>query len=129
MMYRKVLKRYLDYIWVTSEVFPVTGWVSDWATSIKNESFFVFRVLYDMLFYFIVIIIVLNLIFGVIIDTFADLRYNVYPDFQGTHDVLYTYTVPGNQSAHDKLNQIRINYTFIHHSNKPCFEILCREWR
>ncbi len=27
-----------------------------------------------MLFYFIVIIIVLNLIFGVIIDTFADLR-------------------------------------------------------
>lgn len=29
---------------------------------------------YDLLFYFIVIIIVLNLIFGVIIDTFADLR-------------------------------------------------------
>ena len=27
-----------------------------------------------MMFYFIVIIIVLNLIFGVIIDTFADLR-------------------------------------------------------
>jgi inositol 1,4,5-triphosphate receptor type 1 len=33
-----------------------------------------FRIIYDMLFYFIVIIIVLNLIFGVIIDTFADLR-------------------------------------------------------
>ena len=32
------------------------------------------RVLYDLLFFFIVIIIVLNLIFGVIIDTFADLR-------------------------------------------------------
>lgn len=32
------------------------------------------RVIYDLLFYFIVIIIVLNLIFGVIIDTFADLR-------------------------------------------------------
>lgn len=32
------------------------------------------RVVYDLLFYFIVIIIVLNLIFGVIIDTFADLR-------------------------------------------------------
>jgi len=31
-------------------------------------------VVYDLLFYFIVIIIVLNLIFGVIIDTFADLR-------------------------------------------------------
>lgn len=29
---------------------------------------------YDLLFFFIVIIIVLNLIFGVIIDTFADLR-------------------------------------------------------
>ena len=32
------------------------------------------RVFYDLLFFFIVIIIVLNLIFGVIIDTFADLR-------------------------------------------------------
>ena len=32
------------------------------------------RVVYDLLFFFIVIIIVLNLIFGVIIDTFADLR-------------------------------------------------------
>jgi len=31
-------------------------------------------VIYDLLFFFIVIIIVLNLIFGVIIDTFADLR-------------------------------------------------------
>lgn len=30
--------------------------------------------IYDMLFFFVVIIIVLNLIFGVIIDTFADLR-------------------------------------------------------
>ena len=35
---------------------------------------FAARVVYDLLFYFIVIIIVLNLIFGVIIDTFADLR-------------------------------------------------------
>ena len=32
------------------------------------------RVIYDMLFFFVVIIIVLNLIFGIIIDTFADLR-------------------------------------------------------
>lgn len=32
------------------------------------------RVFYDLMFFFIVIIIVLNLIFGVIIDTFADLR-------------------------------------------------------
>ncbi|KAJ3609453.1 hypothetical protein NHX12_023974, partial [Muraenolepis orangiensis] len=40
----------------------------------KNDVLFPARVLYDLLFYFIVIIIVLNLIFGVIIDTFADLR-------------------------------------------------------
>uniref|UniRef100_A0A1I8HQ72 Inositol 1,4,5-trisphosphate receptor n=1 Tax=Macrostomum lignano TaxID=282301 RepID=A0A1I8HQ72_9PLAT len=39
-----------------------------------TESRFLLRVLYDLCFYFIVIIIVLNLIFGVIIDTFADLR-------------------------------------------------------
>ncbi|XP_034082094.1 LOW QUALITY PROTEIN: inositol 1,4,5-trisphosphate receptor type 3-like, partial [Gymnodraco acuticeps] len=40
----------------------------------KNEPLFPARVVFDLLFYFIVIIIVLNLIFGVIIDTFADLR-------------------------------------------------------
>lgn len=39
-----------------------------------QEPLFAARVVYDLLFYFIVIIIVLNLIFGVIIDTFADLR-------------------------------------------------------
>lgn len=39
-----------------------------------QEALFVARVVYDLLFFFIVIIIVLNLIFGVIIDTFADLR-------------------------------------------------------
>ena len=39
-----------------------------------EEPFYTARVIYDMLFFFIVIIIVLNLIFGVIIDTFADLR-------------------------------------------------------
>ncbi|CRK96560.1 CLUMA_CG009888, isoform A [Clunio marinus] len=40
----------------------------------SKEPLFMGRVLYDLLFFFIVIIIVLNLIFGVIIDTFADLR-------------------------------------------------------
>ncbi|RZF46806.1 hypothetical protein LSTR_LSTR012029 [Laodelphax striatellus] len=40
----------------------------------SKEPLFVARVVYDLLFFFIVIIIVLNLIFGVIIDTFADLR-------------------------------------------------------
>ncbi|XP_071082812.1 inositol 1,4,5-trisphosphate-gated calcium channel ITPR1-like isoform X3 [Haliotis cracherodii] len=40
----------------------------------SKEPLFVARIVYDLLFFFIVIIIVLNLIFGVIIDTFADLR-------------------------------------------------------
>lgn len=41
----------------------------------EQEGFlFTGRVVYDLLFFFILIIIVLNLIFGVIIDTFADLR-------------------------------------------------------
>lgn len=40
----------------------------------SKEPLFIPRVIYDLLFFFIVIIIVLNLIFGVIIDTFADLR-------------------------------------------------------
>ncbi|CAL9704136.1 unnamed protein product [Knipowitschia caucasica] len=40
----------------------------------KQEPLFAARVVYDLLFFFMVIIIVLNLIFGVIIDTFADLR-------------------------------------------------------
>ncbi|GAU93572.1 hypothetical protein RvY_05495 [Ramazzottius varieornatus] len=41
--------------------------------SFKDPLFFA-RAVYDLLFYFVVIIITLNLIFGVIIDTFADLR-------------------------------------------------------
>ncbi|XP_022655647.1 inositol 1,4,5-trisphosphate receptor type 1-like isoform X5 [Varroa destructor] len=40
----------------------------------SQEPLYFFRVVYDLMFYFIVIVIVLNLIFGVIIDTFADLR-------------------------------------------------------
>lgn len=40
----------------------------------SNEPLYLFRVVYDLLFFFIVIIITLNLIFGVIIDTFGDLR-------------------------------------------------------
>ncbi len=43
-------------------------------TVVPQEPMFPARVVYDLLFFFIVIIIVLNLIFGVIIDTFADLR-------------------------------------------------------
>ncbi|CAF3819449.1 unnamed protein product, partial [Rotaria magnacalcarata] len=40
----------------------------------SQEPLYFFRVIYDMMFFFIVIIITLNLIFGVIIDNFADLR-------------------------------------------------------
>merc|ERR1712013_582033 len=40
----------------------------------SKDPLFMVRVLYDILVFFVVIIIVLNLIFGVIIDTFADLR-------------------------------------------------------
>ena len=40
-----------------------------------QEALFFLRVLYDLSFFFLVIIIIIqNLIFGVIIDTFADLR-------------------------------------------------------
>jgi len=40
----------------------------------SSEPLFLIRFVYDLLFFFIVIIITLNLIFGVIIDTFGDLR-------------------------------------------------------
>ena len=51
------------------------GGIGDVLRSPSNtEPLFPARVIYDMLFFFLVIIIVLNLIFGVIIDTFADLR-------------------------------------------------------
>ena len=38
------------------------------------DPLFAARVVFDLLFFFVLIVIVLNLIFGVIIDTFADLR-------------------------------------------------------
>merc|ERR1712176_226730 len=51
------------------------GGIGDFLKRIsKDHPQFLYRVLYDLLFYFGIIIIVLNLIFGVIIDTFADLR-------------------------------------------------------
>jgi inositol 1,4,5-triphosphate receptor type 1 len=51
------------------------GGIGDFLKRIsKDDPQFLYRVLYDLLFYFGIIIIVLNLIFGVIIDTFADLR-------------------------------------------------------
>ncbi|KAL7671241.1 hypothetical protein ACOME3_006142 [Neoechinorhynchus agilis] len=40
----------------------------------SKEAIYLFRVIYDLMFFFIVIIITLNLIFGVIIDNFADIR-------------------------------------------------------
>ena len=38
------------------------------------DEFFYYRIVYDLTFFVILIVIVLNLIFGVIIDTFGDLR-------------------------------------------------------
>lgn len=40
----------------------------------KDERLFSTRVVYDLAFFFLMIVIVLNLILGIIIDTFADLR-------------------------------------------------------
>lgn len=40
----------------------------------QTEDLYAFRVIYDMAFFFLLIVIVLNLILGIIIDTFADLR-------------------------------------------------------
>ncbi|KAI6214303.1 Inositol 1,4,5-trisphosphate receptor [Aphelenchoides besseyi] len=39
-----------------------------------QEPYFLWRIMYDLSFYIVLIVIVLNLIFGVIIDTFGDLR-------------------------------------------------------
>ncbi|CAD5219928.1 unnamed protein product [Bursaphelenchus okinawaensis] len=39
-----------------------------------QEPYWMWRILYDLSFYIVLIVIVLNLIFGVIIDTFGDLR-------------------------------------------------------
>jgi hypothetical protein len=39
-----------------------------------EEPYFLWRIMYDLSFYIVLIVIVLNLIFGVIIDTFGDLR-------------------------------------------------------
>ena len=44
----------------------------------SSDPLYAGRVAYDMLFFFVLIVIVLNLIFGVIIDTFADLREEKY---------------------------------------------------
>ncbi|KAL3082805.1 hypothetical protein niasHS_010607 [Heterodera schachtii] len=51
------------------------GGIGDVLRSVgPHEPYFIWRILYDMTFYVVLIIIVLNLIFGVIIDTFGDLR-------------------------------------------------------
>ncbi|VDK39237.1 unnamed protein product [Gongylonema pulchrum] len=39
-----------------------------------TEKSFLSRIVYDMAFFIVLIVIVLNLVFGVIIDTFGDLR-------------------------------------------------------
>ncbi|KIH60249.1 transporter, cation channel family protein [Ancylostoma duodenale] len=39
-----------------------------------DENLFYYRIIYDLSFYVVLIVIVLNLVFGVIVDTFGDLR-------------------------------------------------------
>ena len=39
-----------------------------------DEPIYMFRILYDLAFFFIVVVLILNLILGIIIDTFVDLR-------------------------------------------------------
>ncbi|RCN44778.1 transporter, cation channel family protein [Ancylostoma caninum] len=39
-----------------------------------EENLFYYRIIYDLSFYVVLIVIVLNLVFGVIVDTFGDLR-------------------------------------------------------
>ncbi|KAH0616446.1 hypothetical protein JD844_027549 [Phrynosoma platyrhinos] len=66
-----------DVLRKPSKDVSVSSFLNMWYSSfmfVCDEPLFAARVVYDLLFYFIVIIIVLNLIFGVIIDTFADLR-------------------------------------------------------
>lgn len=63
------------WIWaLTSEEQREVRTLPECTISHFQEPLFAARVIYDLLFFFMVIIIVLNLIFGVIIDTFADLR-------------------------------------------------------
>ncbi|KAH0510734.1 Inositol 1,4,5-trisphosphate receptor type 1 [Microtus ochrogaster] len=67
-----VLRKPSKELELGSDLFRVTG--TKGTISHLQEPLFAARVIYDLLFFFMVIIIVLNLIFGVIIDTFADLR-------------------------------------------------------
>ncbi|VDP51034.1 unnamed protein product [Schistosoma curassoni] len=48
--------------------------ICDLHSSHKTDASFLFRTIYDLSFFVIVIVIILNLIFGVIVDTFAALR-------------------------------------------------------
>lgn len=51
------------------------GGIGDVLRAVKSDSsYFIFRTLFDMFYFFIINLICLNLLFGVIIDTFAALR-------------------------------------------------------
>ena len=51
------------------------GGIGDVLTRARaSDPMYLFRFVYDLLFFFLVIIITLNIVFGIIIDTFADLR-------------------------------------------------------
>ncbi|CAG7731913.1 unnamed protein product [Allacma fusca] len=77
----------------------------------KTEFSYAGRVLYDMLFYFVIIIIILNLIFGVIIDTFADLREEKQTQEETLKNTCFICGL--NRSAFDNKS-----VTFEHHIKK-----------
>lgn len=88
------------YSWLISE-WP--WWVAVVLTRfcwVQQEPLFAARVIYDLLFFFMVIIIVLNLIFGVIIDTFADLR----SEKQKKEEILKTTCFICGERLHEDTN-------------------------
>lgn len=95
--------------------------------SFIQEPLFAARVIYDLLFFFMVIIIVLNLIFGVIIDTFADLR----SEKQKKEEVLKTTCFICGEcplACHLK-GQTLSEGLWEHISSKHCFGTFFISWR
>lgn len=85
--------------WLISEWPWVAGVLTGFCW-IQQEPLFAARVIYDLLFFFMVIIIVLNLIFGVIIDTFADLR----SEKQKKEEILKTTCFICGERLHEDTN-------------------------
>ena len=80
-----------------------------------------FRLVYDLLFFFIVIIITLNLIFGVIIDTFGDLRQEKQENdytLKNTCFICGNYFKPASHFKNIKINHVIIGLDRSNFDNK-----------